>query len=132
MKLIYVAGPYRSKTIYGVSQNIRAAEDVAVKLWTWGAAVICPHKNTAFFDGAVDEPQDENGMVLDDSVFFRGDIEMLKRCDAIVLVPGFEKSVGTMREYTFATLQAIPVFKWESDQIKILEWLKEASARARV
>ena len=66
MKLSYIAGPYRSDTINGIVQNIRNAEKVAIKYWRLGYAVICPHKNTALFDG-----------LLPDHVWLEGDIEII-------------------------------------------------------
>ena len=87
MKLCYIAGPYRAKTIYGIQQNIRAAEAVALKYWRKGFAVICPHKNTALFDGA-----------MPDETWLAGAIEIMKRCDVIVVMQGYENSVGTKFE----------------------------------
>lgn len=52
MKVVYVAGPYRGPSEWAVKCNIEAAERVAIALWQQGYAVICPHKNTAFFGGA--------------------------------------------------------------------------------
>jgi hypothetical protein len=49
--------------------------------------VICPHKNTALFDGAAD-----------DSVWLAGDVEILKRCDVVFAMPGWEKSEGARAE----------------------------------
>lgn len=106
MKLIYVAGPYRSKDrgMRGVHENIERAAAIALELWVAGAAVICPHKNTAFFDGAAE-----------DSVWLTGDLEMLRRCDAIVMVPGWEKSVGAVDERREALAHGLEVFEWEEE-----------------
>jgi len=102
MKIAYVAGPYRSKTEYGVKQNIDRAEVVALELWRMGFAVICPHKNTAFFGGAAD-----------DSVWLAGDLEMVRRCDLVVTVDGFERSTGAMGEVELAKSLGIPVMTLE-------------------
>lgn len=100
MKLVYVAGPYRAATEYGVLENIRRAEKVALQVWLAGAACICPHKNTAFFGGAAD-----------DRVWLDGDLEMIRRCDAIVLVEGWQKPTGTKAEIELADSLGIPVFE---------------------
>ena len=91
MRVIYVAGPYRSPTEWGVYENIRRAEAVAVWLWQKGWVVICPHKNTAFFGGA-----------CDDSVWLSGDLELLRRSDAICMLPGWEDSAGARAECAMA------------------------------
>jgi dienelactone hydrolase len=91
MQVLYIAGPYRSKEgIWGVAQNIEKARRIARKYWLAGYAVICPHANTAFMDssdGATDE------------MFLAGDIEMLGRCNGIVMVPGWEQSAGARAEH---------------------------------
>jgi len=87
MKLLFISGPYRAKTIYGTLQNIRRAERWALYFWRRGFAVICPHKNTALFDGAADE-----------SIWLEGDKEMLRRCDAVFAMTGWENSEGAKAE----------------------------------
>ena len=100
MKVIYIAGPYRSKNnkICEVVQNIRNAEKIALKYWKLGYAVICPHKNTALFDG-----------YCDDKIWLEGDIEILKRCDIIVMMSNYLKSSGAIAELNFATENNIEV-----------------------
>jgi hypothetical protein len=91
MEVVYIAGPYHSKTVYGILENIRKAEAVALKYWRLGYAVICPHKNTALFDGS-----------CEDSVWLEGDIELLKRSDIVVMMEGWENSSGAVVEYNLA------------------------------
>ena len=98
MKIAYIAGPYRAKTKWGVQQNIAAAEAVALKYWELGYAVICPHKNTSHFDGA-----------MPDETWLAGDIEILKRCDAIVLMSNYRDSVGACRELVVAMENGLEV-----------------------
>ena len=86
-KVAYIAGPYRSSTIRGTVENIRKAEAVALKYWRLGYAVICPHKNTALFDGA-----------LPDSVWLEGAITLMERCDIVVVCRFYEPSTGTIAE----------------------------------
>jgi len=91
MKLLFVAGPYRSNTIRGIVKNIRKAEKVALKYWRKGYVVICPHKNTSLLDGAAT-----------DEVWLNGGLEILKRCDGIVMMKGWEKSSGSIAELKLA------------------------------
>ena len=93
MKIYYIAGPYRADSIRGVQQNIERASDVAYKYWKEGHAVICPHKNTSFFDGQEFE---------DASIWLKGDLEILKRCDVIVMMKDWEKSIGASNELAYA------------------------------
>lgn len=99
MRIIYIAGPYRAPTEYGVYCNIQKAERVALEVWKAGYAAICPHKNTAFFGGA-----------CPDSVWLEGDLEILRRCDAVLLMDGWYYSGGAIAEYREAVRIGLPIF----------------------
>lgn len=93
MRVAYIAGPYRDpRGAYYVRQNIRVAEEAALALWRAGFAVICPHMNTALFDGAAD-----------DAVWLAGDLEIIKRCDFVVMVGDWNRSEGAMAERRMAS-----------------------------
>ena len=91
MKIVYIAGKYRSDTEWGLEENIRHAEVAAVKLWQQGFAVFCPHKNTAHMGG-----------VVSDTTFLEGDLEILKRCDVIFMLNNWKNSVGACQELKVA------------------------------
>ncbi len=99
MKVVYVAGPYRADSEWGVVENIRRAEAVALEVWKRGAVAICPHKNTAFFGGT-----------LPDDVWLTGDLELVRRSDAVCCVRGWEDSAGARGEVALARELGIPVF----------------------
>jgi hypothetical protein len=101
MQVAYVAGPFRSSTFWGIFQNIRAAEAVSLKYWKLGYAVICPHLNTANFDGAIPKELD--------SVWLDGDLEIMKRCDVVVAMPTWKNSLGAVNEIRIAIELGIPV-----------------------
>lgn len=84
----FISGPYRAKTTNETRRNIRIAEEAAEEYWRKGYAVICPHLNSAFFDGA-----------CDDERFLIGYEEMVPWADLVVLLPGWETSAGARREY---------------------------------
>lgn len=91
MKVVFVCGPFRAQSAWDIEQNIRRAEELALELWRAGYAVVCPHTNTRFFQGAAD-----------DDIWLQGDLEILKRCDAIALVDGWEQSEGARGEFQVA------------------------------
>jgi hypothetical protein len=104
-RVAYVAGPYRSaRGVAGIYDNIAAARRVALELWQLGYVALCPHLNAAFFDGA-----------FPDEVILRGDIELLRRCDLVVLVPGWQESAGTRDEVEEARTLGIPCYEWTLD-----------------
>lgn len=98
MKLVYVAGPFRGKDSWEMEQNIRRAESLALDVWRLGAACICPHSNTRFYQGAAP-----------DEVWLEGDLEILRRCDAILLTEDWARSQGAKEEKRVAEEQGIPV-----------------------
>jgi len=115
-KLIYTAGPYRSKDgIRGVVENIRAAESWMAMIWEAGASVICPHKNTALLDGI-------SGMKAED--WLDGDFVQVERCDAVFLLPGWEDSEGTRQEIEVAKAAGVRIFDWRNYQ-ELLDWINE-------
>ncbi len=87
MKVAYIAGPHRAKTAWGRQCNINRAADVAAKYWLKGYAVVCPHKNTSQFDG-----------LAPDRVWLEGDLEIMRRCDVVVMMLGWECSQGARAE----------------------------------
>jgi hypothetical protein len=100
MKLIYIAGPFRAANYWLQEQNIRRAETAALEVWKLGTAVICPHANTRFFQGAVP-----------DHVWLDGDLEIIRRCDALLLVEGWENSVGARGEVEMAKQYGLKIFR---------------------
>ncbi len=119
MKLIYTAGPYRAATPYDVRRNIERARDVAAALWRMGWAVVCPHANSAHLDGVVPEER-----------FLEGDLEMLRRCDALVLIPGWHVSEGSRAEKAEAERHGIPVYVWPHDGAVLAGEVGEAARAA--
>lgn len=99
VKVVYIAGKYRAPTPWGVEQNIQAAEAVAAKVIQAGHMPLTPHKNTAHMEG-----------LADDAFFLAGTMELLRRCDAVVMVPGWERSVGARAEVVEANHLGLPVF----------------------
>lgn len=91
MEVVYISGPYRAATPMQVMKNIHAASMVSLRYWKQGYAVICPHRNTAFFDGEAP-----------DSVWLNGDLEILRRCDIVVMMPLWKLSRGATEEHKLA------------------------------
>lgn len=91
IEIVFICGPYRSTTVIGIVENIQTAEKYAKKYWKLGYCVICPHKNTALFDG-----------LMPDNVWLTSYKKLLSLSDVIVVLPGWEKSEGSIDEYKLA------------------------------
>ena len=102
MRLVYLAGPFRGANSWEVECNVRRAEALALRVWQNGAACICPHTNTRFYQGAAD-----------DTVWLEGDLEILRRCDAVVATWDWARSQGAKAEIGLATRLNMPVFYTE-------------------
>lgn len=99
--LVYVSGPYSGNTPEQTDKNIAAARAVAVQLWEMGHAVICPHTNTINFERDCKATYEQ---------YIEGDLNMISRCDALVMLPTWEASKGALIEHAYAVELAIPIF----------------------
>lgn len=109
LKVIYIIAPFRAPTHWGIVQNVRVAEAAALEVWRLGAAALCPHLNTQSFQGA-----------LSDEAWLEGDLEMLRRCDAVLCVGQWQASKGSVAEVEEAIRRGIEVFP---DLHHLKEWL---------
>lgn len=117
MKLVYVAGPYRSPTAWGVEQNIHAAMSAAAQVWAAGLAAVCPHANAARMEGVT---TDEN--------FLAGTLEMLRRCDAVLVIEGWQYSEGARGEVDEAVRLGLPVLYEWGDKSYLADILRALAA----
>ena len=99
MKVIYVAGPFSGETAWDVEQNIRRAEELAYYVSCLGAAPLCPHSNTRFFNGTHTY-----------EFWIDATAALLAKCDAIIMTPDWERSSGARKEHAQALRDAIPIF----------------------
>lgn len=99
MKIIYIAGPYRASTEWKIIENIRKAEELAIKVWQKGMVALCPHKNTAHFGG-----------LCPNEVWLEGGLACLRVCDAILMLPGWILSQGANLEHKEANRLGIPIY----------------------
>lgn len=118
--LIYIAGPYSESAGVGtVEENIIRARDVAVKLWDMGYAVICPHMNTANLEKLTN---------LENKDFVDRDLEMVQVCEAIVMLPYWQQSYGSVRELEHARQHGLEVWMWPDVPESPVEAQKNRSA----
>lgn len=97
--VVYIAGKYRGPNAWAIEQNIRAAEDVAAQVWAAGLYALCPHANARHMESVATE-----------DVFLLGTMELMRRCDAVLLVDNWADSEGTKAEIAEALDLDIPVF----------------------
>jgi hypothetical protein len=103
--VLYLSGPYSATEDNSVTDNIAVARQFAVKAWEKGWAALCPHLNTAHFEGDCD---------LDHADWLDGDLGFIERLDperdAMLMLPGWVGSAGSMQERSVAIARRIRVF----------------------
>ena len=122
--LIYVAGKYRAATREAVAANIEAARQLGIEAARLGWYPVIPHCNTAHMELATPQHGDQ--------FWLQGTLELMRRCDALVLVPGWETSEGTQGEIAEADRLQIPIYR-SPDLLpgasEFIAWLHAAEAR---
>jgi hypothetical protein len=115
MKVIYIAGPFRGRNAWEVECNVRRAECLGFEVAQKGAMPLIPHTNTRFFNGT-----------LNDEFWLDGTQELLRRCDALLTVEGWEASQGAQGEVQLACELDLPVFH---ELWALNKWLRIESTR---
>jgi hypothetical protein len=100
IKLVYVAGPISAPTPELREANVKMGDVMGLEVWRIGAVAVVPHLNSpTHYEGAVSV-----------SDIYLGDLEILGRCDAMLRLPGWEKSRGVQYETAWANFLKIPIF----------------------
>jgi hypothetical protein len=113
--LVYVAGPYTALSPRLVETNVRVAEEMAYAIYRSGGSVVCPHTTTRWVDGEVSY-----------TFMCLATLAQMVRCDAVIFLPGWEKSSGSVQEHEEAQRRGMPTF-YSLDDLKV--WLTARGAR---
>jgi hypothetical protein len=116
MKVIYIAAPYTASNTWAIEQNIRVAELAGLQVIQLGAMALVPHTMTRFYFGAVPE-----------STVIEGDLELLRRSDAVLFVGDWRSSKGAMGELEEVYRINLPRF-FSVDELAVWlrdQWFKE-------
>ena len=114
MLRVYVAGPYSADNVIDVLKNIGHGEKMCARLFELGFAPFCPWHDKTY---VMDLPS--NNFTVEQ--FYEFSLAWLEVSDAVYLIPGWQKSKGTLREVEFARERNIPIFE---DIISLMKWSK--------
>jgi len=120
LPVVYIAGPYRAPTVRRVLANIWRAQDAALMVWRAGAVALCPHGNTMLFDGEAA-----------DDVWLLGDLELLRRSDAVLMVSDWQASQGACAEHQLAVDLGLPIF-YDTQPGVLHTWIVDWKRAAQV
>ena len=102
--MIYLASPIRPTGNQTLRDNVDNAKKIALELWEKGFKVFCPAANTDLPTEAV------HALNLPDGAILSADIRILFLCDAIVVAPDWENSIGVNYEIKLAKSFGIPIY----------------------
>jgi len=101
LRVVYVAGPLFGPNDWEIRRNIHRAASLGYEVAKLGAYPVIPHTNTgSVFIGT-----------MSPEFWYAGTLELLRRCDAIILVSGWEESRGAVAEIAEAKRLNMPVFE---------------------
>lgn len=121
MKIVFISGILTSgwdgKDRNYIKKNVEIAEAYQVALANAGVGSFCAHAHTQFHR--------EKGSTAPESYYYELDLQFLYRAsDAVLAMPGWEKSKGAVVEVQWAIANSLPVFypKSPNDIADIIEW----------
>jgi hypothetical protein len=106
MKILYISGPFGTKVderddYHSIDRNILTASEYSLAAARKGWAPFTPHKNTGGFQHVKDVSME---------FWMEVCLEFVRRSDAILMLPRWEKSEGAIREKQIAIVHGIPVY----------------------
>lgn len=99
-KVIYISGPITDNARYIEYDNCLHARQWTQMVMQAGAAVHCPH--LMYLCGLID--------ICDWETFLSMDVEIIRRCDAILMIGAWQGSPGCIEEYNAAQEAGIAIF----------------------
>lgn len=122
MVLIYIAGAFRAPTAWEIEQNVRRAEEMGARVIQAGGYPVIPHANTRFFHG-----------YGPDVLFLEGTAELLRRCDGLIMLDGWEESSDSVAERYLASVREIPILEqgefWDRPEKSLRLWIQKLTSR---
>lgn len=101
MVLLYIAGPYSAPTQEGIEENVKAAQKLGAELMT-----AFPGKVLAVVPHSIGKGLEDRG---DYKFWCAATLELMKRCDGVVLRHNWHNSPGALGEVDAALRLRMPI-----------------------
>jgi len=118
--VMFVSGPYRGKSLAEIEANVRDAARWCGVVKRLGWTPLCPHTNSHWI---AEENLRDFGYMHES--YLADALTLLHRCDAILMIEGWEQSDGALAERQYAMSHGIPVFghrEWKKKIPPAAEW----------
>jgi len=106
-KLIYIAGPYRADNWRG---DVDSARPHGAEVVERGHYPVIPHANTSHYDG-----------LSSDQFWLDTTLELMRRCDAVLMVQGWKSSHRATLEHAAAVANNMLVYYSPEDVPDVYE-----------
>ena len=116
MKRVYVAGAYSADNVISILDNMRKGMRLSTEVLLAGFAPYCPWLDHHY----ILMLKENESLIVED--FYKYCLAWLEVSDAMILVSGWEGSLGTIAEIDKAEELDIPVFETMHE---LLEWKDE-------
>lgn len=118
--LIYIAGPYAASVLRTLEANIRVARAAAEYVLAAGGYPVTPHLLTGGMEDIPGMPR------RPDEYYYAATLELLRRCDAVLLLPDWRQSRGAVAEHAEAQRLGLPVYDWDQGGLYgLADWIEE-------
>lgn len=101
MVLVYIAGPYSAATQAGIEENVKAAQKLGAEVMT-----AFPGKVLAVVPQSLGKGLEDRG---DYKFWIAATLELMRRCDGVVLRHNWRNSPGAVGEVDEAIRQRMPI-----------------------
>jgi hypothetical protein len=98
MPMVYIAGPYRAPARFVGHLARKCAVDANIATVGYFGRLVADAGGVPLVPHAVGHLVDGQSRPMPDDYWLRATLEMMLRCDAVLLVPGWRASVGSCNE----------------------------------